>query len=283
MAALDPAASPQASAWPIFDVHTHAFPDKVAASAIPKLAAGAVWFKVTASHDGTVGGLLASMDRAGIRKAVICSIATRPEQVPKITDWSASIASERIVPFASIHPDYPEPEAEIERIVRAGLRGLKFHPHYMKCPLDDPRAVRIARAAAAAGLAMAFHTGYDLAFAKDDLAGPERVLRLHEAVPTLRLMAAHCGGWERWPEVLRVLAGRPIYIETSFSLGRCPPDVFMEILERHAPGHLLFGTDSPWTAQEDEVRKFLALPIAEDLRRRILWDNAHRFVGLPAV
>jgi predicted TIM-barrel fold metal-dependent hydrolase len=57
----------------------------------------------------------------------------------------------------------------------------------------------------------------------------------------------------------------------------------MEILEKHAPEHLLFGTDSPWTVQEDEVRKFLALPIAEDLKRRILWDNACRFAGVPSV
>jgi len=283
VAASDSADSSKGPSWPIFDVHTHAFPDTLAASAIPKLEAGALWFKVAASHDGTCGGLLASMDRAGIRKAVVCSIATRPEQVPKITDWAASIAGDRILPFASIHPDYPAPEGEIERIARAGLRGLKFHPYYMQCPLDDPRAVRIARAAAAAGLAMAFHAGYDLAFEKDDAASPARVRRLHEAVPTLRLMAAHLGGWERWEEALTVLAGLPIYLETSFTLGRCPQDLVLRILSKHSPEHLLFGTDAPWTVQEDEVRKFLALPIPAALKRRILWDNAHRFVGIANV
>jgi hypothetical protein len=89
----------------VFDVHTHAFPDKLAASAIPKLEAAGVWLSPKATFDGTVSGLLGSMDRAGIRRAIICSVATRPEQTTRITDWSLSVASDRIVPFASVHPD----------------------------------------------------------------------------------------------------------------------------------------------------------------------------------
>jgi uncharacterized protein len=266
----------------IFDVHTHAFPDKVAATAIPKLEAGGLWLEAKATFDGTLGGLLASMDRAGIERAVVCSVATRPEQVAKIIAWSAAIASERIVPFPSVHPDSPSPEAEVERIAAAGLKGLKFHPQYTRCPLDDPRVIRLARAAAGAGLAMLFHAGYDLAYEKDDLASPARVRRLHEAVPDLRMAAAHLGGWECWDQVLEEVVGLPIYLETSYTLGRCPPRLLERILAKHPPEFLLFGTDAPWTDQTEERAKFMALPIAEDLRRRMLWDNALRFAGLTA-
>jgi hypothetical protein len=273
----------------IFDVHTHAFPDKVAATAIPKLEAGGLWLEAKATFDGTIGGLLASMDRAGIARAIVCSVATRPEQVAKITAWSASIASDlpagqagRIVPFPSVHPDSPSPEAEVERIAAAGLKGLKFHPQYTRCPLDDPRVIRLARAAAGAGLAMLFHAGYDLAYEKDDLASPARVRRLHEAVPDLRMAAAHLGGWECWDQVLAEEAGLPIYLETSYTLGRCPPGLLERILAKHPPEFLLFGTDAPWTDQKEELAKFMALPIAEDLWRRMLWDNALRFVGMTA-
>jgi predicted TIM-barrel fold metal-dependent hydrolase len=264
----------------VFDVHTHAFPDKLAASAIPKLEAAGVWLSPKATFDGTVSGLLGSMDRAGIRRAIICSVATRPEQTTRITDWSLSVASDRIVPFASVHPDYPDIETEVERIAQLGLKGLKYHPHYGGYPLDDPRVVRIARAAAAAGLAMLFHTGHDLAFEKDDSATPLRVRRLHEAAPDLRMTAAHLGGWELWPDVLELVAGLPIYLETSFTLGRCPPDVLDRIFAKHPPQYLLFGTDAPWRDQREEVEKFMALPLGEDLKRRILWDNALRFAGL---
>lgn len=276
----DPQHSGHKGLPPIFDVHTHAFPDKVAASAIPRLEDGARWFECRATFDGTVAGLVASMDRAGVRRAIVCSVATKPEQVQKITDWSASIACERIVPFASIHPDFPDPEAEAGRIARAGLKGLKFHPQYMECPLDDPRAVRVARAAAKANLAILFHAGYDLAFDKDDMASPVRVRRMREAVPELRMTAAHLGSWERWPEVLEHLVGLPIYFETSYTLGRCPEELLMTILARHPPEFLMFGTDAPWTDQKREVEKFLALPIPEDLKRRMLWENAHRFANM---
>jgi hypothetical protein len=266
---------------PILDVHTHAFPDAVAQKAIPALEAGAIWFPCKATFNGTAAGLLASMDRAGIRRSIICSVATRPEQTPKITAWSAQVASDRLIPFASVHPDCPDVEGEVRRAADAGIKGLKMHPHYMDCRIDDPRSIRLARAAADAGLAMLFHTGHDLAFPKDDMASPAGVRRLHEAVPHLRMCAAHLGGWERWDEVRRLLVGLPVYLETSYTLGRCPPDLLMDILTSHPPGYLLFGTDAPWRDQEEEVAKHLALPIADDLKRRMLWENGHAFAGLP--
>jgi|WetSurMetagenome_2_1015567.scaffolds.fasta_scaffold28779_3 uncharacterized protein len=271
---------PSVNQCQVFDTHTHAFPDKVAASAIPKLEAGGLWLQARATFDGTVRGLVDSMDRAGVRRAIVASVATRPEQVAKITDWSVSIASDRLVPFASIHPDFATPEAEVERIAAAGLRGLKFHPQYMACPADDPRVIRIARAAAGANLAMLFHAGYDLAYEKDDLASPARLRRLHEAVPGLRLAAAHLGGWECWDQVLRDLAGAPVYLETSYTLGRIVPATLERILAKHPPQYLLFGTDAPWTDEAEELGKFRALALPEDLVRRALWDNAMRFVDI---
>jgi len=288
-----------------FDVHTHAFPDALAPKALERLVKMAVWEKVAPSHDGTLAGLLRSMDRAGIERAVVCSVATRPEQVPNISRWSVEIASARVTPFASIHPDYPQPEAEIERLREAGVRGLKFHAEYMGCAVDDARTVRIARAAARAGLAMALHAGYDFAFEKEDLASPERVRRLHETVPDLRMLACHMGGWRRWEDALEHLAGRPIYLETSMTLpcsakpsappcvagfaeqgatqgeaeGRCEPALVERLLEKHPAEYLLFGTDAPWADQAREVEKFLALGISREALRRAAWENALEFIG----
>ena len=82
----------------IIDFHTHAFPDRVATAAIPALEAEG---NIRAHLDGTVAGLLASMDRAGIDQSVVCSIATRPEQFEPILHWSRAIRSERIIPLPS--------------------------------------------------------------------------------------------------------------------------------------------------------------------------------------
>ena len=59
----------------LIDFHTHAFADNLAAKAIPLLAQEGNTHPHT---DGRVTGLLASMDRAGITRSVVCPIATKP-------------------------------------------------------------------------------------------------------------------------------------------------------------------------------------------------------------
>jgi len=269
-----------ADAGPILDIHTHAFPDDLAGRALAAIEARASWFPCPATYDGTVAGLLASMDRAGIRRSVVASIATRPEQAESILAWSTAVASDRIVPLASVHPDDPDPERAVAAAAEAGLAGLKLHPFYMECPADDPRMVRIARAAAAAGLVVLCHAGYDLAFERSDVASPRRVRRLLEAAPGLRLVAAHLGGWECWDEARTHLVGRPVYLETSFTLGRCPEGRLEEILSVHPAEYLLFGTDAPWRDQAADLARLLALPIDDGLKRRMLWENGGRLLGL---
>jgi len=275
-------AAPAPRPGPVLDIHTHAFPDDLAERAIAALEAHAVWFPCRATYDGTVASLLASMDRAGIRRSVVANIATRPEQTEKILAWSAAVASDRIVPLASVHPDHTDPEGAVAAAAEAGLAGLKLHPYYMDCPADDARVVRIARAAARADLVVLCHAGYDLSFEPSDVAAPRRLRRLHEAVPDLRLIAAHLGGWEDWDEARAHLVGRPIYLETSYTLGRCPQGLLEEILSVHPPEYLLFGTDAPWRDQAADLARLAALPIDEGLKRRMLSENGHRLLGLAA-
>jgi predicted TIM-barrel fold metal-dependent hydrolase len=246
----------------IIDAHAHAFPDAIATHAVSSLCSQGLWHEMRNHHDGTVAGLLASMDRAGIRRAVLCSVATKPGQVEKITDWSAKVASDRLIAFPSIHPDYPEPEREIERIVGLGLRGLKFHPQYMDCALDDPRCVRIGRAAARAGLTVEIHGGYHPAFEKHDVGSPRRLRLLHDAVPDLRIVACHLGG-----------------METSFTPYWCPADVMATIIARHSPHRILFGTDSPWTDQVTELAEFRKLPLSDLGFELALSRNMAELVG----
>lgn len=263
----------------IIDSHTHAFPDAIAAGAIKTLSDSGRWEKATAFTDGTVKGLLNSMDRAGVHASIVCSIATRPSQVQKITDWSVSIASERIIPFASIHPDYEKPEAECERIASLGLRGIKFHPQYQMCAIDDPRTHRIAKAAAANDLAFTVHGGYDLAFDHSDAASPASIRRLFDAVPRLRLQACHMGGWRRWEESLELLAGLPVYLETSYSLGSCPQELLDRMIEKHPPEYFMWGTDSPWKDQASELALFRTLRLDDRRATLALETNARTLVG----
>jgi uncharacterized protein len=258
----------------IIDAHAHAFPDAIAAHAMRSMCGTGIRYEIRNHHDGTLAGLLASMDGAGIARAFLCGVATKPTQVERITDWVASMASARIVPFTSIHPDYDEPEREIERAVGLGVRGVKFHPHYMACAIDDPRCLRIARAAARAKLPMAFHGGHHPCFELHDEGAPRRLRRLHDLVPDLRIIACHLGGMEDWQGTLDYLVGSDIYLETSFAPEWCPRDVLATILARHDPRRILFGTDAPWTDPAEELARFKRLPLSAEAFALALSTNA---------
>jgi predicted TIM-barrel fold metal-dependent hydrolase len=263
----------------IIDAHAHAFPDPVASHAMGRLCDQSLWHEMRNHHDGTLAGLLTSMDVAGIRRAILCSVATKPTQVEKITNWSVQVASDRIIPFASIHPDYEHPEREVERIAGLGLRGLKFHPQYMTCAVDDPRCLRIARAAASAGLSFTLHAGYHPCFPKHDEGSPRRLRRLHDAVPELRIIACHLGGMGDWQGVVDCIVGTDIYLETSFAPSWCPREVWDIILARHDPHRIVFGTDSPWQDQAKELADFSKLPLSPEALELALSTNAGRLIA----
>jgi len=258
----------------ITDFHTHAFPDHLAGKAIAALATGGTddWFART---DGTIAGLLASMDVAGIGRSVIASIATSPKQVVPIIEWSRSIRSERIVPFGSVHPDGEDIYADVMRIAEAGLKGIKVHPLYQGFAVDDHAVWPIYEAISEAGLILLFHAGRDIAFPfDDDRADPERIMVVHEAFPGIPMIAAHSGGWHTWAQAVEVFGGTDVYIETSYSRDMGADAAVQRVWETHRPDRILFGTDSPWKDQRESLEQVReAFPDAE-AQSRVICGNA---------
>ena len=72
----------------VIDIHTHIFPDKLAATTIPKLEGMS---HTRAYVDGTAAGLRASMERAGVDVSLVLPVATNPRQVVHVNDSSARI------------------------------------------------------------------------------------------------------------------------------------------------------------------------------------------------
>ena len=260
---------------PVIDFHTHAFPDALAARAVPKLEGAA---DVKAKLDGRISSLLKSMDEAGIERSVICSIATRPEQFEPILKWSQEIASERIAPLASVHPADPLAAQQVRAVARAGLRGIKLHPYYQRFDLDEERALPIYEAAQECGLIVLCHTGFDIAYPRDRKCDPVRIARVAGLFPKLALVASHLGAWEDWDEVRKHLLGKPVYMETSFSIPYMGRPAAKALIEGHLPEYVLFGTDSPWADQKAGIAEIRSLRLTAELERRILCENARRLL-----
>lgn len=263
----------------VIDCHCHAFPDAIAARAVPAIAdlAG-----ISVTLGGTIRDLLASMDEAGIATSVIASIATKPGHFASILEWSLDIASDRIVPLASIHPRDPDAVAHVHTVQEHGLKGVKLHPYYQEFDLDDPGIFPLYAALESAGLVLLIHAGFDIAYPRVRRCDPVRIRTVLERFPGLRLIASHLGGWFDWDAVERELIGRPVYLDTSYAIEDLGPERARKLILAHRPEHVLFGSDSPWKRQKDELGRVRGLELGSELEGRVLGANAGELLGGPA-
>ncbi len=255
----------------IIDFHTHAFPDALAEKAV-KLLEGEGG--IPARLDGRIDSLLKSMDGCGIEKSVVCSIATKPSQFEPILKWSSDIKSDRIIPLPSVHPDDPEIIEKIGVIKTEGFKGIKMHPYYQGFNLDDKKMMPVYEKICRENLIFVLHTGFDFAFERIRKCDPVRIMEIHRAFPGIKLVATHLGAWEDWSEVERLMAGKNIYMEISFSLEFMDAERAGKIIMRHPSGYVLFGTDSPWTGQKETLDLLKGLSFDTALEKRILRENA---------
>lgn len=256
----------------IIDFHTHAFPEALAERAMRQLVSEAEG--VVAWLDGRLSSLLASMDDNNIETSVLCSIATRPEQFEPIFKWSREIASERIVPLPSVHPDDPRAVERIGRIAEAGFKGVKMHPYYQDFCVDDPALDPLYKAMCDHNLMLTLHTGFDIAFERVEKASPRQISTVLDRFAQLRLITTHMGGWQQWDQVERYLIGRPVYMETSWSLEYLDAEQARRMLQNHPRRFILFGTDSPWTDQAASIRAVEKLNLSESLLEHLFYTNA---------
>ena len=281
----------------IIDIHTHTFPDKIAAATLDKLKHLSHTIPFT---DGTAVGLAASMARAGVDRSVVMPVATSSRQVPHVNDASARMnelgAQTGLLSFGCMHPDFDGWKEELARVRDLGLKGIKLHPQYQDTDFDDPRYLRILDRCGELGLVVLTHAGLDIGMPGKDNCAPEMVARVLEQVGPVKLVLAHMGGWRQWDRVEALLPGTGVYLDTSFSLGEITPlddghyrpedlplldeAAFLRMVRRFGPDRILFGTDSPWDDQETALARLRALPLEKSELDAILGGNARKLLEL---
>ena len=255
----------------IIDVHTHAFSDNLAEKTIKNLE------KFTGPYkpftNGTIGGLLSSMDEAGNYSSGFLNIATKPGQAAPIRKWSKGIASERIIPIGSIHPDDINWQNDLNAFSEDGIKGIKFHPMYQNFAIDEKKMFPIYEYMAASEMFVIFHAGNDIVFPGSKLASVDKICNIIKNFPKLKIIAAHFGGWQEWPAVYECLCGKDIFIETSF-INEVDETLRNSILRKHDSNRFLFGTDSPWANQKTQVEFIKNLTVInDDFKEKILSKN----------
>ena len=277
----------------IVDFHTHTFPDAIAQKAITGMQRNS---HAAAFGSGTVSGLLESMDRAGISHSVVLPVATNPAKIASINTVSMESRNEQLIYFGAMHPQAENWKEELNRLAAAGVPGIKIHPQYQETDITDIRYLRILDHAAGLGLITLMHSGNEIAYPGVVRCSPEMVRSVCDQLGNIPLVLAHMGGWKNWERVAENLADTGCYLDTAISLGQiaalpdghyAPDDLpllseedFVSLVRTFGSQRILFGTDSPWADQKEEIRKISTLPLTEEVLGNIFSHNAHRLLKL---
>lgn len=277
------------------DFHTHTFPDKFAAAAVSKLGG---CFAIENHTDGAVKGLLRSMEEGEVALSVVLPVVTNPASTVKMNDYAAAsnekLGEKGYCSFAGMHPDFSGYKEELKRIKRLGLKGIKLHPAYQNCNMDDIRYLRIVEEAASLDLIVVYHAGIDGGLPTPVYATVDMARHVVDTIGAEKLVLAHMGGWEQWEQAEQELCGAPVYFDTAACIGvmearksipgakdrvLMSKEQLARMIRKHGTDKVLFATDSPWTGQKESLKIFKTLELTEQEKEMVLWENACRLLN----
>ncbi len=268
----------------IIDFHAHIFPDKIAERTIGYLASVS---GITPSTDGTADGIRKSMKETGISYSVNLPAITKPSQFESTNRFAAEVnGKDGVISFGGMHPDVEDPEDKIDYIISLGLPGIKLHPDYQDCMVDDPRYVRIIRYAVEHGLYVTLHAGLDAVSPELIHCPPDRAAHMLDMVygtdtpKTPRIIFAHMGGRRCYADVNRYLADRNVYYDLSYILGETDPAVVLETVRNHGCERVLFGTDSPWSDPAEDIARMGRIGFTDAETELIMGKNAAAMLNI---
>jgi len=220
----------------------------------------------------------------GIVKAVI---------LPEISPITTGVVSNEYVlefcqdndifiPFCTINPFVvSNPAKELKKYILQCAKGLKLYPSYNHFYPNESRVYPLYALAQEEKFPVLIHTGSSIfKGSKVKYANPIYLDDLAADFPDLCLIMAH--------------SGRGLWYEKAFFLSRIHPNLHLEIsglppknLLNYFPGmeenidKFIYGSDWPGIKTiSSNIKAIKALPLTEESKRKILYENAARILGL---
>ena len=261
--------------YKIADAHAHIYPEKIAEKAT---AAVGEFYGIHMDDLGTAQELILSGEKIGTEKYLVCSVATKADQVSAINRFIARACQTygQFVGLGAYHQDIQDIDATLEEVKKLGFPGIKLHPDFQQFHIDDPVMIPVYQELVKRDLCVLFHIGDD----RYDYSAPERLANVLELVPDLRCIAAHFGGYRRWADGIKILKGANIMYDTSSSLMFLDSMQAAEMIQDTGVSHFMFGTDFPMWTHQEELNRILALGLTEEENQQILYDNFKKFFRL---
>lgn len=278
--------------YKVIDIHVHITPwDMLNATAAAQMKATRPDHALLQELSADPAKLVAYMDARNIEWLGLINYLS-PEVMgytEETNDYSASFAAHyprRFIPFGGVDPRVTsDMAAHMDHLLaELKLKAIKIHPPhqlfsvngYLFDPDLKPLTV-VYEKCIEYGIPLMVHTGTSMfKGARNRFADPMPVDDVAVDFPDLKIILAH--------------GGRPLYAETSFFLLRRHPNVWLDIssappksllryypwLERVAD-KAMFGSDWPGPGVKDisdNIQQFLSLGLSDEVKRKILRDNA---------
>lgn len=220
--------------------------------------------------------LLREMDRCGVDKAVVCPveeyITVYNREGNDYVLQTVRDHPDRLFGFATVNPWYGKRAVEeLRRAIGEGLHGLKFNSALQGFFINDEIVFPLIKVAQELAIPVYFHTGTPI------FSLPLQLADLADRFPEVDLIMGHSAAADYWLDVPPSMEGHPnIYLESSLRTGT---SVLEPAIQRWGPGCLLFGSDSPASTIELELRKVRYMNVDDEIMGMILGGNILRLLS----
>ncbi|QSW97638.1 amidohydrolase family protein [Haloterrigena alkaliphila] len=282
-------ASKEQSAFrPAIDVHTHLFPERLAAAIQRSLSNEAGWDFSTPTTPSEIEDVLRA---AGITTYVALPYAHKPGVASEMNEWliNQTGSLNRLIPFATVHPDDEDVAPLVREAFEKGARGLKIHCPVQECRPADSRLEPALELAVEYDRPITYHGGTAPMFEDSPYVGVDLFIDLVNSYPELKVCCAHMGAYEVEEFLDLARDNANVYLDTTMAMsasaeetmGFDPSMIADETLVELSES-IMYGTDFPNIPYpyRDERAELLARDLPRTAVRDIFYRTAAAYLGL---
>ncbi|SEW23134.1 amidohydrolase family protein [Natrinema salifodinae] len=273
---------------PAIDAHTHLLPERLTAAIRRSLGDEAGW---EFSHPTARRELEAVLRSAGVAAYVALPYAHKAGLASELNAWLLDRAAEsdRLVPFATVHPDDEDVAGVVREAFEGGARGLKIHCPVQECRPAESRLEPALEVAADYDRPITYHGGTAPMFEDSPYVGADAFAELLDSYPELRVCCAHMGTYETEAFLEFAREYENVYLDTTFAMstaaeetmGFDPSSIADETLVELSDS-IMYGSDFPNIPYpyREERAELLARDLPRETARDLFYRTAVEYLGL---
>jgi predicted TIM-barrel fold metal-dependent hydrolase len=232
--------------------------------------------------------IVSGLDKRGVE---LCVISGRDSE----TTYGSPANNDSVLEFCRAYPDRfigfwgvdPHKGMAAVRELRHAvteldMRGASIDPYLAHIRPDEARYYPIYAACCDLGIPVFITTAPppQVAGAVMDYTDPRHVDIVARDFPDLKIVMSH-GGYPFVNEaIFTCLRNANVYMDCSEYEQAPMAEAYVQAMNSFITDKVVFASAHPFIEQEDALNVYAKMPLSDDARRKIMYDNARRVLGL---